>query len=77
MSLGLSPLVLVAVLLLTHVSWKNDIAENHWLIWLLGPATLTFAVSVYENLEIIKRLWLLLSVGMLTATLVVVCIQCC
>lgn len=73
MPLVMTPVVLVALLLLTHVSWKNYIAESHWLIWLLGPATLAFAVPVYENLEIIKRHWLSLSVGVLTATLVAVC----
>lgn len=73
MPLVMTPVVLVALLLLTHVSWKDYIAESHWLIWLLGPATLAFAVPVYENLEMIKRHWLSLSVGVLTATLVAVC----
>ncbi|ORM67593.1 LrgB family protein [Pantoea rwandensis] len=73
MPLVMTPVVLVVLLLLTHVSWKDYIAESHWLIWLLGPATLAFAVPVYENLEIIKRHWLSLSVGVLTATLVAVC----
>ncbi|MDI9228966.1 LrgB family protein, partial [Serratia bockelmannii] len=73
MPLVMTTVVLVALLLLTHVSWKDYIAESHWLIWLLGPATLAFAVPVYENLEIIKRHWLSLSVGVLTATLVAVC----
>lgn len=73
MPLVMTPVVLVALLLLTHVSWKDYIVESHWLIWLLGPATLAFAVPVYENLEIIKRHWLSLSVGVLTATLVAVC----
>jgi predicted murein hydrolase (TIGR00659 family) len=73
MPLVMTPVVLVALLLLTHVSWKDYIAESHCLIWLLGPATLAFAVPVYENLEIIKRHWLSLSVGVLTATLVAVC----
>ena len=40
MPLVLTPLVLVALLLLTHVSWQDYIAESHWLLWLLGPATL-------------------------------------
>ncbi|CAG8947612.1 unnamed protein product, partial [Penicillium salamii] len=66
-------LVLVALLLLTHISWQDYIAENHWLLWLLGPATLAFAVPVYENVEIIKRHWLSLSAGVVTATLVAVC----
>lgn len=73
MPLVMTPLVLVALLMLTHVSWHDYIAESHWLIWLLGPATLAFAVPVYENLDIIKRHWLSLSMGVLTATLVAVC----
>jgi Putative effector of murein hydrolase len=66
MPLVLTPLVLVALLLLTHVSWQDYIAESHWLLWLLGPATLAFAVPVYENLHIIRRHWLSLSVGVIT-----------
>lgn len=73
MPLVMTPLVLVALLLITHVSWKDYIAESHWLLWLLGPATLAFAVPVYENQEIIKRHWLSLSLGVATATLVSVC----
>lgn len=72
MPLVLTPLVLVALLLVAHVSWQDYIAENHWLLWLLGPATLAFAVPVYENTAIIRRHWLSLSAGVLTATLVAV-----
>nr|MBA2814131.1 antiholin-like protein LrgB [Candidatus Pantoea persica] len=63
---------LVATLLL-HVSWQDYIAESDWLLWLLGPATLAFAVQVYEKMAIIRRHWLSLSAGELTATLVAVC----
>lgn len=73
MPLVLTPLVLVALLLLTHVTWQDYIAESHWLLWLLGPATLAFAVPVYENMVIIRRHWLSLSAGVVTATLVAVC----
>ena len=57
MPLVLTPLVLVGLLLITHVSWQNYIAESHWLLWLLGPATLAFAVPVYENMALIRRHW--------------------
>lgn len=70
MPLVLTPLVLVALLLVTHISWQSYIGESHWLLWLLGPATLAFAVPVYENLPMIRRHWLSLSVGVLTATTV-------
>lgn len=73
MPLVLTPLVLVGLLLITHVSWQNYIAESHWLLWLLGPATLAFAVPVYENMALIRRHWLSLSAGVLTATTVAVC----
>lgn len=73
MPLVMTPLVLVLMLLITHITWKNYIAESHWLIWLLGPATLAFAVPVYENINIIKRHWMSLSAGVITATLVAVC----
>ncbi|WP_312241164.1 LrgB family protein [Pantoea sp.] len=73
MPLVMTPLLLVALLLTTHVSWQDYIAESHWLLWLLGPATLAFAVPVYENLAIIKRHWMSLSAGVITATLVAVC----
>lgn len=73
MPLVATPMLLVGLLLLTHVSWQDYIAESHWLLWLLGPATLAFAVPVYENMAIIRRHWLSLSAGVLTATLVAVC----
>lgn len=72
MPLVMTPLVLVALLIVTHVSWQDYIADNHWLLWLLGPATLAFAVPVYENIALIKRHWLSLSAGVLTATVVAV-----
>ncbi|MEG3111364.1 LrgB family protein [Pantoea sp. T14] len=73
MPLVMTPLVLVALLMVTHISWQDYIAESHWLLWLLGPATLAFAVPVYENMAIIKRHWMSLSAGVFTATLVAVC----
>jgi len=73
MPLVMTPMVLVALLLLTHISWNNYIGENRWLLWLLGPATLAFAVPVYENMAIVRRHWLSLSAGVFTATLVAVC----
>ncbi|MGE9551325.1 LrgB family protein [Erwinia amylovora] len=72
MPLVMTPMVLVALLLVTHISWQNYIGESHWLLWLLGPATLAFAVPVYENMAIIRRHWLSLTAGVITATLVAV-----
>lgn len=73
MPLVMTPMVLVALLLVTHISWQDYIGESHWLLWLLGPATLAFAVPVYENMAIIRRHWMSLSAGVITATVVAVC----
>lgn len=73
MPLVMTPMVLVALLVVTHISWQDYIGESHWLLWLLGPATLAFAVPVYENMAIIRRHWLSLTAGVLTATVVSIC----
>ncbi|MEN4913141.1 LrgB family protein [Erwinia amylovora] len=73
MPLVMTPMVLVALLVFTRISWQDYIGESRWLLWLLGPATLAFAVPLYENLAIVRRHWLSLSAGVFTATLVAVC----
>ncbi|EEQ17583.1 LrgB family protein [Yersinia intermedia ATCC 29909] len=72
MPLLLTPLVLVLLLVVTHISYEDYIGETHWLLWLLGPATIAFAVPVYENLSIICRHWLSLTAGVITAVSVAV-----
>ncbi|CNF13651.1 putative inner membrane protein [Yersinia enterocolitica] len=69
-SLLLMPLVLtpmVLLLVVTHISYQDYIGETHWLLWLLGPATIAFVVPIYENLSIIRRHWLSLTAGVITA----------
>ncbi|NDJ59290.1 LrgB family protein [Enterobacteriaceae bacterium 4M9] len=72
MPLVFTPLLLVAVLVFGHISYQNYIAESHWLMWLLGPATIAFAVPVYDNLPLIRRHWMSLCAGVMTATVVAV-----
>lgn len=72
MPLVLTPALLVAILALTHVTYQHYMVDTQWLLWLLGPATIAFAVPVYENLTIIRRHWLSLSTGVIAATLMAV-----
>ena len=72
MPLVLTPVVLVVLLLITHISYQDYIGETHWLLWLLGPSTIAFAVPVYENMAVIRRHWLSLSAGVITAIVVAV-----
>ncbi len=72
MPLVFTPVVLIIILLVSHISWQDYIGDNHWLIWLLGPATLAFAIPVYENLALIRRHWMSLGAGVLTAVFMAV-----
>lgn len=72
MPLVLTPVLLVLMLVMGHISYQNYMGESHWLLWLLGPATVAFAVPVYDNLAIIRRHWMSLSAGVITATVVAV-----
>ena len=72
MPLILTPVLLVVMLVFGHISYQNYMGEAHWLLWLLGPATIAFAVPVYDNLNVIKRHWMSLSAGVITATVVAV-----
>ena len=72
MPLVFTPIVLVVLLVVTHTSYQDYIGETHWLLWLLGPSTIAFAVPVYENMAVIRRHWMSLSAGVLTAIVVAV-----
>ncbi|MEX0495460.1 LrgB family protein [Raoultella terrigena] len=73
MPLVFTPILLVLILVFGHISYQSYMGEAHWLLWLLGPATIAFAVPVYDNLAIIKRHWMSLSAGVVTASVVAVC----
>lgn len=67
-SLWLSPLVaapavLIVVALLAHASYQDYMHDSRWLLALLGPATVAFAVPIYEQRDLIKRYWPVLLFG--------------
>ncbi|OBT14002.1 murein hydrolase effector protein LrgB [Vibrio sp. UCD-FRSSP16_10] len=63
------PVLIVAMLLLLDISYKDYIQESHWLVWMLGPATVAFAIPVYENRKVIRNHWLSISVGVVVAVI--------
>jgi predicted murein hydrolase (TIGR00659 family) len=63
MPLIVVPALLVALVLIAHIPYTIYFADTRWLMWLLGPATIAFAVPVYEYRELIKRHWLSLAAG--------------
>ncbi|MFS1983258.1 LrgB family protein [Vibrio breoganii] len=63
------PVLIVAALLLLGISYDDYIQESHWLVWMLGPATVAFAIPVYENRRLIKNHWLSISLGVVVAVI--------
>lgn len=73
----LTPLVVVPALLATlvviaHIPYAVYFADTRWLMWLLGPATVAFAVPIYEYRELMKRHWLSLAAGVSVGIVVAV-----
>jgi predicted murein hydrolase (TIGR00659 family) len=64
------PVVLAAIVLVAHIPYPVYFEDTRWLMWLLGPATVAFAVPIYEYRELLKRHWISLSVGVTVGILV-------
>jgi len=61
--LMIAPLLLMLAALAFHVTYGEYIRGTHWLVVLLAPATVAFAVPIYEQRLLIRRHWPLLVVG--------------
>ncbi len=72
-----SPLLLTwggcfAAALALHVSYHDYLRGTHWLITMLGPATVAFALPIHEHRAIIRRHWPVLLVGVTAGSLIAV-----
>lgn len=64
-----TPLVLIAAVLLLHTSYPAYIRSTGWLLSLLGPVTVAFAVPIYQQRAMIRRHWPVLLVGAVAGSL--------
>ncbi len=63
-----SPLLLSCVLCLgltmgLHTSYREYMRGGQWLLLLLGPATVAFALPIYEHRALLRKYWPTLAVG--------------
>ncbi|XUM24061.1 LrgB family protein [Bradyrhizobium oligotrophicum S58] len=72
MPLAVAPALLMLAALALNVSYRDYIRGTHWLVALLGPATVAFAVPIYEQRALIRRRWPLLLAGMVAGSLTAV-----
>lgn len=69
----LSPLILVPALLLAiavplHTAYREYSANTHWLMLVLGPVTVAFAVPIWQQRQLLARHWSALLLGMLAGS---------
>lgn len=69
----LSPLILVPALLLAlavplHTAYSEYSSNTHWLMWVLGPVTVAFAVPIWQQRQMLMRYWSALLLGMLAGS---------
>ncbi len=53
----LAPALLIAIALALHEPYVDYIRRTHWLVALLGPATVAFAIPLWEQRGLIRRHW--------------------
>lgn len=62
----IAPLAVIAIVLLMNIPLTDYFRYTHYLVLMLGPATVAFAVPIYQQREVIKRYPLTLIVGVIT-----------
>lgn len=62
----LAPLVIIVFVLLVGIPLDDYFLYTHFLVMMLGPATIAFAVPIYQQRAIIKRYPLTLTIGVIT-----------
>ncbi|WP_127903651.1 LrgB family protein [Solirhodobacter olei] len=72
MPLALTPALLIVVVLVVHANYGDYLHGAGWLLTVLGPVTVAFAVPIYEQRALIKRDWAVLAIGMVAGTLTAV-----
>jgi predicted murein hydrolase (TIGR00659 family) len=66
------PIVLAVIVVAAHIPYPVYFRDTRWLMWLLGPATVAFAVPIYEYRALLKRHWISLTVGVSVGIVVAV-----
>ncbi|HUO54540.1 MAG TPA: LrgB family protein [Rhodoblastus sp.] len=66
--LAAAPAALIVAALMLNESYRDYIHSAGWLLALLGPATVAFAVPIYEQRALIRRHWPILLAGMLVGS---------
>ncbi|MDP0501204.1 MAG: LrgB family protein [Verrucomicrobiota bacterium JB022] len=60
------------LILASRTSYHDYLSGTHWLVWLLGPATVAFAIPMHRHRALIRRHWQLMCVGVAVGSILAV-----
>ncbi|MCW8469695.1 LrgB family protein [Fluoribacter gormanii] len=63
MPLVLTPILIASLVLLFHENYQDYFRGTKWLIQLIGPVTVAFAIPIYEKRALIREHWPVLLIG--------------
>lgn len=59
----LVPFVLIIFMAIFHISYDTYMQDSQWIVWMLGPATVAFAIPIYEYRQVIRNHALSIGLG--------------
>ncbi len=64
----LAPVAVGAIALSLNARYDSYAASTHWLVLMLGPATVAFAIPIHAQRALIRRYWPVLLVGVVVGS---------
>ncbi|KTD55272.1 inner membrane protein, LrgB family protein [Legionella sainthelensi] len=69
MPLTFAPLILASLVSLLDVNYQDYLSGTRWLVQLIGPATVAFAIPIYEQHALIRQHWPILLIGVIAGSI--------
>lgn len=57
------PFLIILFMAIFNVSYTTYMQQSHWIVWMLGPATVAFAIPIYEYRQVIQKHLIGISLG--------------
>lgn len=67
--LAVTPLLVMIVVVALRSDYSHYITATHWLMLILGPVTVAFAIPIWKERETIRNNWFVLLVGVFVGSL--------
>lgn len=69
-TLVMAPALLLGLAVALHTGYSDYMQGSHWLMLMLGPVLVSFALPLYEQRALIRRYWPVLAAGVAVGSLI-------